>query len=131
MEEWKHWHPLEEVSGKFYVDGLMMLEDGLIIKLSKGEQKIEILFDGCIDTYRYTNDSFSFKIISDLNKKYGIEFYGDWSFFKVSNSEYLSWLSEKSCEYSKEFPFMHFCVIGYDEIIDVIVRYEPKVRFIE
>jgi len=131
MEEWKRWQPFEKMSGKFYVDTLMMLEEGLIIKLSKGEQKIEIVFDGCIDAYRYIKDSFSFKIPSDLKKKYGIDFYGDCSFFKVTNSEYLAWLSEKSCEYSKDFPFMHFCIVGGDEIVDVLVRYEPEIKFIE
>lgn len=131
MEEWTHWQPLENMSGKFYVDTLMMSDDGLTIKLYKGEEKIEIIFDGCIDAYRYTNDSFSFKIPSDLRKKYGIDFYGNWSFFKVTNSEYLAWLSEKSSEYSKDFPFIHFCIIGGDEIIDVLARYEPEVRFIE
>jgi len=131
MEEWIRWQPFEKMSGKFYVDTLMMLEEGLIIKLSKGEQKIEIVFDGYVDAYRYTNDSFSFKIPSDLAKKYGIDFYGDCSFFKVTNSEYLAWLLEQSCTWSGRFPFMHFCIVGGDEVVDVLAQYEPIVKFIE
>jgi hypothetical protein len=66
-----------------------------------------------------------------LTEKYGREFYKNWSFFKVTNSEYVKWLSEKSCAYADEFSFTHFSIVGSDEIIDVLARYEPTVAFFE
>lgn len=119
------------MSGKYCLDAFLWPEEGLIIKLSKGEQKIEILFDGYIDAFRYTNESFCFKIFGDLSKQYGDDFYKDWSFFKVTNSEYLKWLSEKSHTWSDRFPFIHFCIFGGNEVIDILAQYEPKIRFIE
>lgn len=133
MEEWIRWEPIKGLLGKYYIDSFGMSEEwDLVIQLSdhNNSKKIEIRFNGCIDAYRYTNDSFVFKVPSDLSKKYGDEFYANWSFFKITNSEYLQWLSEKSYEYSQDFPFRHFCIIGGDEIIDILARYEPEVKII-
>lgn len=133
MEKWIRWEPLKDLSGKYYLDSFVWPEEGLIIELSnenKGK-KIQILFDGSIDAFRYTNESFCFKIFGDLSKQYGDDFYKNFSFFKVTNSEYLKWLSEKSLTWSNQFPFMHFCILGGDEVIDILARYEPIVKFIE
>ena len=132
MEEWSRWEPIKGVSGKFFVDVLTMTEDGLLIKLSnwKNSDKIEIAFNGLIDAYRYTNDSFCFKIPSELSKRYPDDFYSNWTFFKVTHSDYLKWLSEKSATWSNEFDFVHFCIIGGDEIVDILARYEPDVKII-
>ncbi len=133
MEEWIRWEPIKDLSGKYYIDSLAISERGLIIQLSDHDKvkKIEILFDSAIDGYRYTNESFCFKIFGDLSQKYGTEFYKDFSFFKITNSEYLKWLSEKSRTWSDQFPFVHFCILGGDEVIDVLARYEPEVRMFE
>ena len=131
MAEWAHWEPIKGLSGKYYIDFLMMSTDGLIIKLSQGEQKIEIIFDEHVDAFRYTNESFCFKIFGDLSEQYGDDFYVGRSFFKVINSEYLAWLSEQSCTWSDQFPFMHFCIFGGDKVVDVLARYEPKVMIVE
>lgn len=131
MEKWNRWQPLETMVGKYYVDFLILSENALIIKLSNGEQKIEIIFDESIDAFRYTDESFYFKIFGDLSERYGDDFYVGWSFFKVTNSDYLKWLSEQSCSLTNEFSFIHFCIFGGDKVIDVLARYEPKVKFIE
>ena len=134
QEEWIRWEPVDGLTGKYSVDTMSLGEQGLIIglsSLSDNTKKIEIKFEYAIDAYRYTNDSFSFKIAGDLTEKYGREFYGDWSFFKVTNSEYIQWISEKSCTYADEFAFIHFSIVGSDEIVDVLSRYEPTVAFVE
>lgn len=131
MEKWTRWEPTSRLSGKYYLETVVWLEKGLIIKLSQGDQKIELLFDGYIDAFRSTNESFYFKTFSDLSKQYGDEFYADWSFFKIANSEYLKWLSEKSCTWSDQFPFIHFCILGGDQIVEILVQYEPIVTVTE
>lgn len=134
QEQWIRWEPIGGLAGKYSVDTMNLGEQGLIIglsSLSNNTKKIEIKFEYTIDAYRYTNDSFSFKIAGDLTEKYGREFYGDWSFFKVTNSEYVKWISEKSHTYADEFTFEHFSIVGSDEIIDILSRYEPIVEFIK
>lgn len=132
MEEWMRWEPINGVEGKYFVNLLSLSDDGLVIRLSDWDEKkkIEVIFDGYVDAYRYTNDSFSFKIPAVLSEKYEKGFYKDWSFFKVVNSDYLHWLSEKSSGYADDFPFVHFCIMGGDEIVDILSRYEPEVRII-
>ena len=40
-------------------------------------------------------------------------------------------MTKQSCTWSDQFPFVHFCILGGDEIIDVLARYEPKVTIME
>lgn len=133
MEEWTRWEPINGLSGKYSINSLTIAEDKLIIQLSDHDKvkKIEIVFDNGIDGYRYTYESFCFKIFGDLSQKHGIEFYKNWSFFKVTNSEYLQWLSEKSRTWSDQFTFIHFCIFGNDEVVDILARYEPIIKIIE
>lgn len=133
MEEWNYWKPIQELSGKYYIDFLAISEERLMIQLSNENkvQKVEFIFDGTIDAYRYTNESFCFTIFAELSEKYGDDFYQNWSFFKIINSNYLQWLSKKSGTWANEFSFMHFCILGGDEVIDVLARYEPKVTIMD
>jgi len=133
MEEWKRWEPMQGLSGRFVIDSLMLSYDALIIQLSAedNDTKIEIVFDGNIDAYRYTNESFCFTIFSDLSKKYGDDFYSNCSFFKITNSEYIQWISGKSAGWADALPFRHFCIVGNDEVLDILACYEPKVKIIE
>ena len=64
-----------------------------------------------------------------LSEHYGDSFYGTWTFFKVSNSEYLRWLSNQSFE-TMNSTFMHFTFVTGNSILDVICTYEPKVKFV-
>lgn len=132
MEEWTRWEPTQDLSARFVIDALTLSHDGLIVKLSaeNSTKKIEIIFDDSLDGHRYTNESFCFKIFSDLSDRYGTEFYRSWSFFIITNSEYVQWLSQKSFGYAGEFSFKHFCIVGDDDILDIVARYQPTVRII-
>ena len=133
MEEWTRWQPSKNLPGKYYLTSWSWPQEGLLIELSseKRGQKIQLLFDGTIGSFRYTNESFCFNVFGKLSKKYGGDFYQDWSFFKINNSEYLKWMVENSDEWADKFDFVHFCIIGGDEMIDIIANDEPKVKIIK
>ena len=130
MENWTHWKPTTNVSGRFIIISLILTYDDLTIELSAedNDTKIKIIFHGNIDAYRCTNESFCSLIFNDLSKKYGDAFYSNWSFFQITNSEYAKSLSEKSGGWSDEFTFRHFCIIGDDEVVDILARYEPEIK---
>ena len=133
MEKWTRWEPIQGLEGKYYLESFVWPEEGVTIGLineDKGK-KIQIVFDGHIDAFRYTNESFYLKILDNASPQDDINFYKDFSLFKVINSEYLAWISEKSCTWSDQLPFMHFCILGGDEVIDVLARYEPKVTIMD
>lgn len=134
QEEWTRWTPIEGLAEKYDVDFILDGKEGLKIRLYQDgnrTHKVDLIFEGYADTYRHTNESFRIKTVHELAQKYDKEFYGNWSFFKVSDSEYLKWFSEESCEYSEEFDFTHYCILGTDSVVDIIARYEPTVEFIK
>ncbi len=133
MEKWTRWEPISGLDGKYYLESFMWHEEGLIIGLineDKGK-KIKILFDKHIDAFRYTNESFYLTVIDNASSQDDVNFYANFSLFKVTNSEYLAWISEKSCAWSDQFEFTHFCILGGDEVIDVLARYEPTVTIMD
>ncbi len=91
---------------------------------------IKVTFYRLVDAFRRSDKDFYFKMLHDLSSRYGGDFYGNWSFFKITNSDYLKWISEKSCTVSDYLPFQHFCIIGGNEIIDVLAQKEPEVTIV-
>ncbi|MBP6892597.1 hypothetical protein KBB68_03385 [Candidatus Babeliales bacterium] len=71
------------------------------------------------------------KIFDNSSQENNKDCYANWSFFKIVNSEYLAWLSEKSCTWSDQLKFIHFCIVGGDEVIDIVTNYEPKVTIMD
>jgi len=132
-EQWTRWEFAPDIAGKYDVESLIANLDGLFIKLhsSDNKRKIELTFTPCADAYRQTSESFMFDLPNELETKYGGDFFAQWSFFKIKDSAYLAWLAKQSRDYSTEFEFVHFCVLGQDSVIDIIARTEPHIKIIE
>jgi hypothetical protein len=133
-EIWEKWEPIENLAAKYYIDAVLdTIEDFKIIlsQEDKRNNKIHIIFENSVDAYRSTDESFRLHLIETLDKRYGSDFYGDWTFFKVKNSLYIQWLSEQSYGISEDLNFIHFSFVAADSILDVVTNYEPKVLFIK
>ncbi len=134
LEQWTHWKPIEGLSKKYYTDSLSRDNNKFEMVLSDSEdeyKKIRIFFDGGVQSYRSTNESFRLAIVDDLHERYGVQFYGHWTFFKVTNSSYLKWLSEQSDGISDIYNFTHFALLTADSLEDIISGKEPLVEFIK
>jgi hypothetical protein len=131
MEEWTRWEPVKDISERYYIDFFGMVGDewDFVIKLSNSDKtkQIEIRFEGVVTSYRYTNESYCFGIFGDLSKKHGDDFYSNWSFFKINKSNYVKWIIDESYDSG----FIHFCIVGGDEMLDVIATYEPEIKIIK
>lgn len=133
QSEWIKWEPIHGLAKKYDIESIVDGKNGLVIRLysdNKADKKVEIIFKNYVDAYRHTNESFRINTIHALANKYDSNFYGDWTFFMVKDSEYLRWLSQESSSYADMFPFIHFCFLGVDSIVDVLARYEPVVIFV-
>lgn len=132
MEEWTRWQPVQGLLEKYSIDSLLFSYDGLTIKLSaqNGAQKIEICFDDTVDSFRSINKKFTSAIFKNLSDKYGDNFYKDSNFFIIKNSPYLQWISRNSNGVSDQFPFVHFCILDSEKIIDILACYQPIVKII-
>ena len=71
-----------------------------------------------------------YKTIVALDEKYGPTFYGTWTFFKIINSSYISWVAEESCEFVKPKELIHFVFLAMDSVVDIIASEEPKFELI-
>lgn len=132
MEQWVRWKPLQELSGRFLVDDLHMSHVGVRILLisENNDIKIEILFDGPTYAYRCTNESLCFGIFPSLGVRYGHDFYANWSFFKINNSDYLQWVASKTTGSIDDYTLDHFCIIGNNDVFEILSRYEPLIKII-
>ena len=133
-EEWIKWEPIKGLAPKYYIESISDCFKELKIILCDSDdkrKKVKIRFEGPIDSYTRTDKSFSLNTINFLNEKYGPEFYGKWTFFKVTGSKYLQWISEQSYEIYKANDFTHFSFITENSIIDVIDSWSPKVEHLK
>lgn len=133
-EKWEQWKPISGLANRYYIESISEGINGFQIILSEEDnpaKKALFTFENSVDSYRSTNESFVLKIIDDLDKRYGTDFYAHWSFFKILNSDYLKWLSEKSFGISDSLHFKHLVFFGLDSMLDVITCYEPKIELIE
>ncbi|MBM7615098.1 hypothetical protein JOC73_001660 [Alkaliphilus hydrothermalis] len=132
-EQWVEWKPVDGLSQKYYIESISDVLDGFRIVLSdadKEENKVNVIFENSVHAYRSTDESFRQSTINILDEAYGTQFYSEWTFFKVVNSEYMKWLSVQSYNIIDSESLIHFSFFAVDSIVDVIAAYEPKVELL-
>lgn len=132
IEQWIQWIPINNLISKYYIDTIIDdLENFRIIlsELNNRNNKIQVIFKNSVDAYRSTDESYRLKIIDELNKQYGKQFYVDWTFFKIEKSEYIKWLVNQSYDTISESS-IHFAFVAADSILDVVTTYEPEFKAI-
>lgn len=135
QEQWTRWEPIEGLSKKYFIDSITdNIDEGFKVVFSDSnddeKKTIQMIFKDNVASYRNINESYVYKTIIMLKKTYGRDFYGDWTFFKVTNSNYLKMLSEESYTLSDGSNFIHFSFMLGDNMLDIIASYEPEVTFV-
>ncbi len=134
QEKWSQWKPLDNLADRYYIESISVSIDGfkiLLVDAQKESKKVSVLFPHSVHAFRNTDETFRLLTIGYLDENYAPKFYGDWTFFKVENSEYLKWLSEQSHGISDSYKVIHFSIITDDEILDLAASYEPTVTFVD
>lgn len=131
MEEvWEIWEVGNDLITKYYIESVADNIEGFRIVLSDAtdeSKKVEILFEDSVHAYRSTDESFRQRTINKLDEHYGTEFYRNSTFFMVTNSEYIQWLSLQSYGIADSESVYHFSILAIDSVVDVIAAYEPKI----
>ena len=135
-EKWIKWIPIINLNKKYNIKLITDNIDSFEIVLSASNVKdIKVEFNNSIDAYRCTEEGLTLNLLNRLEKQYGKEFYTQWSFFKVENSEYIKWLVNDyggfDNEYAELIGLKHYVFIDDNNILDVIARYEPSFKLIE
>ncbi|HVX00570.1 MAG TPA: hypothetical protein VHA52_09085 [Candidatus Babeliaceae bacterium] len=133
IEQWTRWEPIPNLAEKYYIDSLTDDANRFSLVLSdmttRGKN-ILIAFENNIYIYRLADEFYKKKLLYELDKRYGSDLCAKWTFFKVTNSLYTQWISEQSYGLSNTMQFTHFSIIGGNEVVDILSRYEPKVQFL-
>ena len=132
--DWKVWVPLEEekIKGNYYIQSVEDTLDGLkvVMESELDDFKVRITFSDYVWSYRNTNESYCWQIFSELSDKHGDDFYKDWAFFKIENSEYLKWISNNSAKIYDDGGAEHFVIKGLEQVVDIINDEEPKIEIV-
>ena len=134
QEEWIKWEAVTGLSQKYDIKSVHDDFDGLTIVFSDKKNKkkeIHVIFDGWIACYRSADETYMDHRVRNLFSKYGSNFFCDWTFFKVINSEYLQYISETSGTISDHTPLIQFAFFTDDSIFEILVAYEPKIEFVD
>ena len=132
-EQWARWEPISGLAEKYDIVTVSEEIEGFRVVLfdeQDSTKKAIISFEQAVSAYRSTDESFRYKLIRDLDERYGSDFYGKWTFFKLTNSLYLEWLLDQSEGVFDPKSYIHFSIITSDSILDIVASYEPKVELI-
>jgi hypothetical protein len=133
-ENWKKWHPGNNVEGIFYIDSVYDDDvNGFVVTLSKEKNEhelLKIIFSDSVESYKRTNESYNSGVLARIANQHSRAFYRDWIFFQVEHSDYLKNLSIESRGVSDTRNLMHFVITAIDTTLDIITNYEPTVEII-
>lgn len=142
QENWEKWEPIIKLEQKYNIDAIeYTIKGGFKITLSKcgaifpkdndKVKKVIITFKAGIFAHRETDESFMLYTIKMLKNNYGSDFFSKWTFFKVTNSAYLKWISEQSFGLADSYPLTHYSLLAGNAALDIVNDDEPVVEFID
>ena len=130
-EKWTQWKPIKNLSTKYSIDFIIDNINNfemLLFDTNNKKKVIKIELDGTPEAYRKIDISLRWNTINFLDEKYGYKFYKEWTFFKIQNSKYISWLSEES--YITNPNLRHFAIITNKSLVDILDFHEPKIEIL-
>lgn len=131
VETWIQWRPIEGLARKYDIEEVVHNNTGfnvVLCDISKRNSKLEIHFEDWVEAYRCADETLRCRVIVDLDKQYGTKFYGDWTFFIVTNSLYIKWFSEQSCTISDGIELVHYSILAANTVLDIAAISKPRVR---
>lgn len=122
------WYPFSDLCSMYEIRSIRDLVDGFFVELvpdsiSESENKkydtIILNWPGSIVSYMDTDARYRDLINLDENNN-------RWTFFKVKNSKYIELIKMESENLIDE-DVEHYCILGTNTVLDVLVSYEPNV----
>lgn len=132
-EKWTQWKPMEGLSPKYFVDSIVdNLKEFSILLSDENDKKkhVKMTFETVILSHRHTDESQRIKTIHYLDEKYGGSFYSKWTFFKVENSKYVSWIVEETSGFGIPEPIIHYALIDSNSIVDIVTHGDPIIEIL-
>lgn len=122
-EQWIQWDPTpkKEIYRHIYFE-----RKGQLLSIYLQTHMLDFtgptfVFKNGIEAYRMTNESYRLKTMHDLSSTIDDDFYTEWSFFKVENSQFIADIVPKESTQN----YTHFVFSTEDEFFEVIASYDP------
>ena len=133
-EQWMRWQPADNLRNGYYIDSTCNDKNGLkivLIETENAKKAVTVLFDSGIYCYRDTYETYTHSRMLEACERQGRELFYGTNFFKVTNSDYIKWVSEQSGGISNCQPLEHFVIFTQDSMVEILAYYEPRVEFID
>ena len=114
----------------YYIKTLLDDYDGLKITMWNGEKngKLILIYFEAVESYQYCDEHSKIDLWSELSKSYGKDFYANYNFFKLENSNYIKWLNTSSYGITEGMGLQHYVLMDRDSVIDIISYGEPEFK---
>lgn len=129
-EQWERWKPIDGLARKYDIADIIDDVDGFVVTLfdiSDKHQRLILQFQHSVEAYHVANETLRHRVIVDLDTRYGTEFYGNWTFFIVTHSSYIRWLSKQSCTISDGMELVHYSILAANAVLDIAAISQPIV----
>ncbi len=131
IESWERWEPIPNLARCHDVEKVVESFQNFSLEIIELEtdqnNKILLDFGKTVQAYRNVYETFRVMLFTKLRNKYGTDFYANWTFFKVQDSEYIKWIEQRSNTSCSSIKLSHFSFLFNDSVVDVIASQEPKI----
>jgi hypothetical protein len=129
-EQWTRWEPKINKTIHYFICSERFFGNSLEIFLSdfhEKEKDLKFTFNNSVFFYNTTDEGCRILRIAYFDKTYRKEFSSGGPFFKISNSEWLNWISSSSENEVDVNLLTHFVFVDDNVYLDVIASKEPEV----
>ncbi len=128
MGKWERWSVNKEVPAKLELQALIDDKDGLKLVFTDADENIyTFFFDGLVFSYRNTDEGTLLKTLDHLYKHYDTNYFGEWTLFRVTDSNYLEWLAEEADNiYEKIYDIHHYVFLTSHDVVEVLSTEPPS-----
>ncbi|MCG3089818.1 hypothetical protein [Sporosarcina cyprini] len=129
MERWERWIPIFGLPPRLFNDSFLDSKEGIILEFSdeNNQKKVEFKFEDGVLAYRNIDEGSLLKRLNYLDQHYGVDFYSEWTLFKVTNSEFMNWFLDESSGIYEPNQLIHYVFFTPNDVIEILTTYTPSV----
>ena len=103
----------------------------ILIDFENKQRELHIAFDQAY-CFRSTYELFTCMRMDKAYNQQGRDFFLKRQFYKITNSEYVAWVSEQSGGVSNSFGNLeHYVICTDDQMVEILSYGEPQVTFVD
>lgn len=127
MENWNKWQPFTNNLGKMYIEKVITSDNETeVILSSELENNVyKFFFNGEILSIRSSDEGKRIKLFNKLDQIYGLNFFKDWTFFTIKDSEYIKWFNKETYNIYSHYNIMHYVFMGSNNIVEILSTFSP------